>query len=151
MADRSLTSAFATSMRKPSAPRANHVRRTSSNIARTSGLSQSRSGCSIANWWRYHWPGRPSASEMRSHADPPKTPIQPVGGWAPSGPRPSRKTKRARAADPGPAASASANHGWALEVWFGTRSSNTRSPWSCASWISVTASSTDPNIGSTPV
>jgi hypothetical protein len=36
-------------------------------------------------------------------------------------------------------------------VWFGTKSSSSRSPRSCAAAISASASSSVPNIGSTSV
>ena len=51
-----------------------------------------------------------------------------LGGSSPSGPRPSAKWNRARAALPGPAASASRNHGCSLEQWLGTMSSSTLMP-----------------------
>ncbi|MGW0576650.1 hypothetical protein ACWD25_11915 [Streptomyces sp. NPDC002920] len=56
---------WATSMRKPSTPRSNQKRRIEANSARTSWLSQLRSGCSGAKRWRYHWHGY--------HGDPQRT------------------------------------------------------------------------------
>ncbi len=91
--------------------------------ARTSSLCQLRSGCPTAKLWRYHWP-----SATRSHAEPPKWDSQSVGGCDPSTPLPSRKMYRSRAALPRPAASASTNHGWAADVWFGTMSTTTLIP-----------------------
>ena len=51
-----LTMPWATSMRKPSTPRSSQNRSTSSNSARTSGLSQLRSGWAGSNRCRYHSP-----------------------------------------------------------------------------------------------
>ena len=45
-----------TSARKPSTPRSSQKRSTPCMAASTSGLLQSRSGCSARNMWRYHWP-----------------------------------------------------------------------------------------------
>ena len=78
----------ATSMRKPSTPRSSQNRRTSSNSARTSGCSQSRSGWRESNRCRYHSPGVPSGSVVRVHAGPPKIDCQLFGGSVPSTPRP---------------------------------------------------------------
>ena len=86
---RVLGKACATSMRKPSTPRSNQNRRMSSNSARTSVLSQLRSGCLGSNRCRYH-SGPPSASVTRVQARPPKTLRQSLGGSRPSGPLPSQ-------------------------------------------------------------
>ncbi|WOI45620.1 histidine kinase dimerization/phospho-acceptor domain-containing protein [Acidovorax sp. BLS4] len=61
---------------------------------------------------RYHWP-----SPTLVQAGPPNMECQLLGGSAPSGPRPSAKWKRARAALSGSAARASRNHGCSLEQW----------------------------------
>ncbi|SIM48153.1 Uncharacterised protein [Mycobacteroides abscessus subsp. abscessus] len=91
-------------MRKPSTPRSDQKRRVVRKSARTSGLSQFRSGCSGAKLCRYHCP-----SSTRVQAGPPKIEIQSAGGSAPSGPCPSRKMYRSREGEPGPAARASWN------------------------------------------
>ena len=71
---------LATSIRNPSMPRSNQNRRIESNSSATSGFSQFQSGCSGANRWRYHWPGVPSASVVRSQARPPNIAGQLFGG-----------------------------------------------------------------------
>ena len=81
-----LASPWATSIRKPSTPSSNQNRIVSSNSACTSGLVQSRSGCSGVNRCRYHWPGRPSASVTRVQAGPPKPLVQSLGGSLAVGP-----------------------------------------------------------------
>ena len=55
----SLMRSAAESIRTPATPRSSQKRSTSSCSFRTSSLSQLRSGCSGANRWRYHSPGRP--------------------------------------------------------------------------------------------
>ena len=52
-----------------------------------------------------------------------------------------------RSGEPGPAASAAVNQECSSEVWFGTMSRITRSPTSCASRISASASPSVPNGG----
>ena len=62
---------WATSTRKPSTPRSSQNRSTSSNIAGTSGLRQSRSGWVLSKRWRYHWPsGDPRPRRSAEHRDP---------------------------------------------------------------------------------
>ena len=73
----SLYSPWATSTRKPSTPRSSQNRSTSSNIAATSGLRQSRSGWVVSKRWRYHSPAVDPV-----HAGPPKTDSQLLGGVA---------------------------------------------------------------------
>ncbi len=135
----SLTSPCATSIRKPSTPRSNQNRRIDSNSACTSGCCQLRSGCSGAYRWRYHSP-----SGRRVHAGPPKQETQSLGGSAPSGPRPGRKTYRWRSGLPGPADSAAWNQAYWSEVWFGTMSGMTRIPYSWASSMNCSASAMVP-------
>ena len=115
----------------------------SSNSSTTSGFSQLKSGCSGAKRWRYHSP-----SGTRVHAGPPKVESQSVGASLPSSPRPGRKTYRARSGLPGPAASAAWNQTCWSEEWLGTMSTITRMPWSWASAISRSASSSVPKSGS---
>ena len=122
----------ATSMRKPSTPRSSQNRRTESNSARTSGLSQLRSGCSGANRCRYHCP---SVARQRVQAGPPKTDSQSLGGSSPSSPRPAGSGSGARRR-PGRSASAARNQACWSEVWLGTMSTMTRRPRSCASPMS---------------
>ena len=83
---RSLVSMCATSMRNPSTPRSLQKRSVVTKSARTSGFAQLRSGCDTSKLWKYHCP-----SATRSHAEPPNTDCQSVGGSEPSGPVPSRK------------------------------------------------------------
>ncbi len=132
----------------PSTPRSNQNRSTSSNSRRTSGLPQLKSGCSGANRCRYHSPGVPSGSVTRVQAGPPKIDCQLFGGWSPPGPLPGRNQNLSRAADPGPAASASANHGCRKEPWLGTTSMMIFMPSACASVISASASARVPKTGS---
>jgi hypothetical protein len=79
---------------------------------------------------------------------PPKFDSQPVGGSAPSAPRPGRNQNRSRSADPGAAASAARNHACWSETWFGMTSMIVRIPTSCASAMSASASASVPNSGS---
>jgi hypothetical protein len=72
-----------------------------------------------------------------------------LGGSAPSGPRPSRKTKRSRGALPGPATSAARNQSCWLDVWLGTTSTMIRMPSACASPTSASNVGRSPNSGST--
>ena len=127
-------------MRTPSAPRSNQNRSTSSNSSRTFGLSQLRSGWPGANRCRYHSPAVPSGFLVRVQAGPPKMDDQLFGGSSPCSPRPGRNQNRSRTAAPGPASSASLNHGFASEQWLGTMSTMIRMPSACASWISASAS-----------
>ena len=107
----------ATSMRNPSTPRSSQNRRIRSNSAGTSGLVQSRSGCSGANRCRYHSP-----SGTRVQAGPPndRRPVvrRQLAVRAAAG----RKMNRARSGCPAPAASAAENHGCWSEKWLGTMS-----------------------------
>ena len=107
----SLAIESATSMRKPSTPRSNQNRSTSSSIAGTAGFSQFQSGWEMSNMCRYHWPGVPSGFVDRVQAGPPKTEPQLLGGSSPCSPRPSRKMYRSRSGEPGAAASARWNQG----------------------------------------
>ena len=141
---RSLVSMWATSTRKPSTPRSAQNRSVRTKSARTSGCAQFRSGCSTAKWWRYHCP-----SATRSQAGPPNIETQSVGGCSPSGPVPSRKTYRSRAAEPRPAASASWNQAWSSEVWLGTMSTTTRMPCACSRSTRASKSARVPRRGST--
>ena len=65
-----------TSKRKPSTPRSSQKRRTSWMPSTTSGFSQSRSGCSGRNRWRYHRPVVVVAGPRR------------LGRWVREGPGP---------------------------------------------------------------
>ena len=98
-----LTRPWATSTRKPSTPRSSQKRRIERNSSWTAGWSQLKSGCSGAKRWRYHSP-----SGTRVQAGPPKRDSQSLGGSSPFWPRPLRKWKRSRRAEPGPSASAAA-------------------------------------------
>ncbi len=121
----------------------------SRNSARTSSLVQSKSGWVSSKMCRYHWPGVPSASVTRFHMPPPKTLSQLFGGSSPFSPVPSRKMYRARSGLPGAAFNASWNQTcWSLE-WFGTRSTMTRMPRSCAPASIASKSAKVPKIGST--
>ena len=71
-----------------------------------------------------------------------------LGGSSPFAPRPGRNQNRDRAADPGPSASASVNHGCWSEPWLGTTSMMIRMPSACASAISASASARVPKTGS---
>src|SRR5207245_6379921 len=70
------------------------------------------------------------------------------GGSSPFRPRSGRNQNNSRAAEPGPAASASRNQGCAAEQWLGTTSMMTRSPSACASAMSASASASVPKAGS---
>jgi len=61
----------------------------------------------------------------------------------------SLKMYRSRSGEPGAAASAWTNHGCAEEVWFGTMSTITRIPNSCARSSMASKSVRVPNLGST--
>ncbi len=139
----SLTSRAAESIRMPSAPRSNQNRSTSWNSSTTSGLSQLKSGCSGANRCRYHSP-----SAIRVHAGPPKIDVQSLGGSSPFSPRPGRKWKRSRSAEPGSASSACRNHFCWWEPWLGTMSMIVLMPRACASAMNSSASASVPNDGS---
>ena len=118
---------WATSTRKPSTPRSSQKRRIESNSSSTSWFVQLRSGCSGAKRCNYRSPGAPLASVTRCQAGPPKTLCQSLGGSLWSGPRPSRKTYRARSGLWGGDARAATNQGCWSDVWFGTRSTMTLS------------------------
>ena len=139
----SLAMPCATSIRKPSTPRSSQKRSVRSRSAATSGLDQSRSGCSAANRCRYHWP-----SGTRVQAGPPKRDCQLFGGSAPSSPVPSRKTYRRRAGLAG-SATAATKLAWRSESWLGTRSMVTFSPCWCASATSASKPARSPRAGST--
>ena len=139
----------ATSMRRPSTPRANQWRMTSSNSARTSSHSQFRSGWEGSNKCRYHQPlGSPSASGSCDHAAPEKTDCQSLGGCCPAAPRPRTQWKRRQAPVPGASASASWNQACSEEQWFGTMSMMTLmpAPWHWA--MSASKSASVPKRGS---
>src|SRR5580704_16412728 len=118
----SLVSNAAESIRMPSAPRSNQNRRTSVNSSRTAGFDQLKSGCSGANRCRYQSPGEPSDSVTLVQAGPPNIDFQLLGGLSPPGPAPRLNQNLSRAGDPGPAATASRNHGCWSEQWLGTMS-----------------------------
>ena len=80
------------SRRKPSTPRSSQKRSTSCIAASTSGLSQSRSGCSGMNECRYYWPVR--ASSVQAGPTASNSDRQSFGG-PPSG-APSRHTYQSR-------------------------------------------------------
>ena len=80
-----LTMPWATSTRKPSAPRSSQNRRIARNSSHTSGFSQLRSGWEESNRCRYHCP-----SGTRVHARPPNKDFQLLGGSSPFSPLPSR-------------------------------------------------------------
>ena len=67
---------------------------------------------------------RPPSGPRRPRPGPPAEDREPVVGRlvAARSPRPSRNRYRARAGEPGSAASASRNHGCSAEVWLGTMS-----------------------------
>ncbi len=138
-----LTRPWATSTRKPSAPRSSQKRRIERNSSWTAGCSQLKSGCSGANRCRYHSP-----SSTRVQAGPPKMDSQSLGGSSPFSPWPGRKWKRSRSREPDPSRSACLNHSCWSEQWFGTRSTMMRRPSSWASRITASASCRVPNIGS---
>ena len=64
--------------------------------------------------------------------------------------RPSTKWNMSRSGEPGPAAKAAWNSGWAEEQWLGTTSSRIRRPSEWASSKRESNSSMVPNSGSTP-
>ena len=138
------TRPWATSTRKPSAPRSSQKRRTERNSSHTSGFSQLRSGWVLSNRCRYHCP-----SGSRVQASPPNTERQLFGGSSPCSPRPSRNMYRSRSGLPGPAATAARNHSCSLEVWLGTRSTISRIPSSAIRARIRSKSSRVPKRGST--
>src|SRR5450759_4379383 len=142
-----LTSPCATSIRNPPTPRSSQKRSTCSNSARTCAFSQFRSGWLESNRCRYHSPGLSSASVTLVQAGPPNLDSQLFGGSSPSSPRPVRNTYLSRAALPGADASASWNQPCADDVWFGTRSTSTRRPCSCAAASSASTSARVPRSG----
>ena len=84
-----------TSARKPSTPRSSQKRRTSCIASTTSGLAQSRSGCSARNRWRYHCAGRlvPRPGGPAERRDPVvRRPVAPA--VAPHVPVPFRRVSR---------------------------------------------------------
>ena len=86
----------------------------------TSGCSQLKSG-----WSGVEQVQVPLPSGTWVQAGPPKMDCQSLGG-PPS--TPGRNQNRSRAGEPGPAASASWNHGCWSEQWFGTTSMMMRMP-----------------------
>ena len=123
---------------QPSTPRSNQKRITSCIAASTSGLSQSRSGCSRMNECRYHWP----VASSKVHAGPTalNCDVQSLGT--------SRQTYQSRLGSSRELREAW-NHGCWSEVWFGTQSMTIRMP---RAWHSATRwskSSSVPKIGST--
>ena len=123
-----LTSAWATSTRKPSTPRSSQKRRIRSNSAWTAGLSQLKSGWEESKRCRYHWPGLAVRLGVRVQAGPPKWDSQLLGGSSPSSPCPSRKMNMSRSGLPGAARQRGFEEACSLEQWLGTRSTMTFSP-----------------------
>ena len=113
-----LNSPCATSMRRPSTPRSNQNRSTSSNIGRRRGSRQFQSGCSGANRCRYHSRDCRPARVTRVQAGPPNTLGQLFGGSRRPGRGPAeveqRPLRAARARPRGPPGTAGARsrRGW---------------------------------------
>ena len=139
-----LNSPCATSTRKPSTPRSSQKRRTSSNIAGTSGLRQSRSGWVVSKRWRYHSPsGDPGPGRAAEDRVPVVGRLRAAAALAAA-----EQVARRAPGCPGPAASAAWNHACSDEVWLGTRSTITLSPrsWAVASRSSASVERAEPRV-----
>ncbi len=137
----SLPRLWTTSIRNPSIPRSSQNRMTSCAASTTLGLSQFKSACSRRNECKYQAP----VIGWRLHADPTagKHDCQLFGGGSPGLSTHTYQSRLALVVDDAD----STNHGWSVDVWFGTQSSRIRMSRSWAASISRSTPARSPNTG----